>query len=208
MGSRLAVFFGGAIVVAAVVIAFARRGDTGVDEIDRAPVTTESVVMLGDSITALGEWDRLLPGYPVANAGHPGYTSEQLVPVAAEVADRRPAVVFVLAGTNDIRDSLPASATGDHVARIVDAIATRSPGTRIVVQTLLPRADAIDAVRAANAEIERVAAERGVELLRLTEAFDDGAGGLRAAETPDGVHLSAAGYDRWATLLLPVLDAS
>jgi lysophospholipase L1-like esterase len=198
---RIGLALVGAVVVAAVVVVVVGRDGDGVDEIRRTPITSDTIVLLGDSITALGDWAQLLPGRPVANAGHPGYTSAQLVPIAAEVAASRPAAVFVLAGTNDIRDGLPAETTGEHLGQIIEAIASASPGTRIVLQTLLPRADAVAAVRDANLQIERVAAEHDVELLRLTESFDDGAGGLRVDETPDGIHLDDRGYRRWAAII-------
>jgi lysophospholipase L1-like esterase len=52
-----------------------------------------------------------------------------------------------------------------------------------------------------------LAAQRNLRLLDLHRAFDDGAGGLRSTETSDGVHLTAAGYARWAELLEQELSA-
>ena len=60
-------------------------------------------------------------------------------------------------------------------------------------------------MREANLAIRRLASERGLELLDLHVAFDDGTGALRADETTDGVHLAAAGYERWAAELDEVL---
>ena len=70
-------------------------------------IARDSIVMLGDSITAEADWNRLLPDQPLVNEGHPGFTTEQLVMVAERVAAADPAAVIVLTGTNDIRDGHP-----------------------------------------------------------------------------------------------------
>ncbi len=165
----------------------------------------DSVVMLGDSITAEAEWNRLLPDQPLVNEGHPGFTTQQLVAVAERVAAADPAAVVVLTGTNDIRDGHPPSWTRAHLERLIDRLEQGSQAT-IVVQTVLPRADAPTAVDEVNVEIRDLATQRGLRLLDLYDAFDDGAGALRPDETYDGLHLTVEGYERWADELEPVLE--
>ena len=58
-----------------------------------------------------------------------------------------------------------------------------------------------------NVEIRDLATRRGLRLLDLYEAFDDGNGALRDDETYDGLHLTVDGYERWADELQPVLRA-
>ncbi|MGB7877617.1 MAG: GDSL-type esterase/lipase family protein, partial [Ilumatobacteraceae bacterium] len=166
-------------------------------------IVQDSIVMLGDSITAEADWGRLLPDQPLVNEGHPGFTTEQLIAVAERVAAADPAVVVVLTGTNDIRDGHPPSWTRAHLEQLIDRL-ERGSKTTIVVQTILPRADAITAVQRANAEIRDLAALRGLRLLDLYETFDDGTGALRDHETYDGLHLTVDGYERWASELQPV----
>ncbi len=167
-------------------------------------ITQDSIVMLGDSITAEADWGRLLPDHPLVNEGHSGFTTEQLVTVAERVAAADPLAVVVLTGTNDIRDGHPPSWTRAHLEQLIDRLERGSKAT-IVVQTILPRADARTAVRQTNAEIRDLAALRGLRLLDLYEPFDDGTGALRGRETYDGLHLTVDGYERWASELRPVL---
>jgi lysophospholipase L1-like esterase len=164
----------------------------------------ESIVMLGDSITAEGEWSRLLPDQPLVNEGHPGFTTAQLVTVAERVAIADPAVVIVLTGTNDIRDGHPPTWTREHLEQVIDRLENGSRAT-IIVQTVLPRADQPGAVQQVNVEIRTLAARRGLRLLDLHETFDDGTGALRPHETYDGLHLTVDGYERWAKKLEAVL---
>ena len=169
-------------------------------------ITEESIVMLGDSITAEAEWHRLLPDEPLVNEGHPGFTTAQLVAVAERVAAADPAMVVVLTGTNDIRDGHPPAWTRRHLEQLIDRIESGSNAT-IVVQTVLPRADRSAAVQEVNVEIRDLAAARGLRLLDLYGAFDDGTDSLRDRETYDGLHLTVAGYERWADELAPVLES-
>ena len=194
-----------AATVVAIGLAVVRSERSGTE---RAPIDDRSVVLLGDSITEFGDWQRLLPGRATVNQGHAGFTTAQLVPVAEEVADRRPRTVLILTGTNDIRDGHPPSWTIEHLEQILAAFEERSPATALVIQTVLPRSDAPAEVRAVNAALANLAARRDLALLDLHPVFDDGTGGLRDEETTDGIHLSGQGYERWATRLASFLDAS
>jgi lysophospholipase L1-like esterase len=199
-GLVIAVVVAVSIVIAIAVVALVRRSGGQSDAAQPG-----SVVLLGDSITAGGDWARLLPEAPIANYGRPGFTTEQLVPVAGEVASRTPRAVFVLSGTNDIRDGRPAEWTANHLRELLDRLAS-SPDTTVVVQTVLPRGDHPDEVEAINQTIIETATEAGVAVVDLHPDFDDGNGALRTEETTDGIHLSAAGYERWAGILEPLVE--
>ena len=176
----------------------------GTKEIDRGPIDRSSVVMLGDSLTEQGRWTDLLPVVPVVNQGYAGFTTEQLVDRADAVAARCPRVVFVLAGTNDIRDARPPEWSRTHLSEILDRFAACA--TTMVLHTIPPRADAVARVAATNATIRELASSRGVPLIDLHRVLDDGAGGLRPNETTDQIHLSDEGYRRWATEIRRTLD--
>lgn len=202
--SRRGVLPGAAIVVAIALIVFlaARRLGPQPGQID-----AQSIVMLGDSITEQADWDSLLPDLPIVNHGYSGYTTEQLLPIGDSIGEATPRIVFVLTGTNDIRDSRSPEWTATHLRRLLDALQQRSPDTIVVVQTVLPRSDQPAAVQVTNDALRAVATDSGVQVFDLHGAFDDGAGGLRPDETTDGVHLSPSGYERWAALLESVIDS-
>lgn len=193
------VLVGAVVVSIAGLIAWAVRSNA-----DDRRIGDDSIVLLGDSITAEGQWDRLLPDRPLVNEGHPGFTTAQLIPVAERVAAADPAVVIILTGTNDIRDGHPPTWTRERLEVLVDRLEDGSQAT-IVVQTVLPRADRSAAVRQVNVEVRELAEQRGLGLLDLYETFDDGTGALRDHETYDGLHLTEDGYRRWANELEAVL---
>lgn len=175
-----------------------QRGQGGTH---RASIDASTVVLLGDSLTELGDWASLLPGHPVSNHGYSGYTTEELIPVAESVAAEQPRMVLIMTGTNDIRDARPPAWTESHLLAILDHFDRSAPDTTIVIQTVLPRADAVGQVAAVNERLMAVATERGLTVLDLHPHFDDGDGGLRAEETTDGIHISELGYQRWAGVL-------
>lgn len=202
VGRRRTVLSGAAIVVAVVLIALVLARRTGPQ---RGQIDESSIVMLGDSLTEQADWESLLPDIAIVNRGYSGSTTEQLLAIAESVGDERPRAVFVLTGTNDIRDGRSPEWTATHLRRLLDALEQRSPDTIVVVQTVLPRADQPAAVRSTNEVVQAVAASRGVRVLELHGSFDNGEGGLRSDETTDGVHLSPGGYRRWASLLEPLI---
>lgn len=191
-----------AVVAVVVGMGFAAwRG--GTDANGSADDGPRKIVMLGDSITEQGDWSAMFPGRTIVNAGFSGYTSEQLVPLVREVIDTRPDAVFVLAGTNDVFNDRPPEWTAGRLDQLITEIEATAPDAQIVIQTVLPADERSTEIVATNAAIRSVAAARGIEVLDLYPAFDDGSGALRSAETYDGVHLTTIGYDRWATLLRP-----
>jgi lysophospholipase L1-like esterase len=192
------------VLAAGVLLAIRLRQDH--TETRRDPVTTSSIVLLGDSLTEGGDWARLLPDHRVANRGYSGFTSEEILDPAADVAASRPQAVLIMIGTNDIRDGRPPSWTVEHLDRMLDRFACESPDSTVVLQTVLPRSDAVAEVRALNQAIVELASSRRTVLFDVYPHFDDGAGGLRDGETTDGVHLTEAGYVRWATILDEFID--
>ncbi|MEL6981782.1 MAG: GDSL-type esterase/lipase family protein [Actinomycetota bacterium] len=203
-GVRVAAVAALAVVVAAGAALWSQRNQGGTH---RASIGPGSVVLLGDSLTEEGDWDALLPGRPVSNQGYSGFTSAELVPVAEDVAAGRPRLVLILAGTNDIRDDQPPDWTEANLSEILDRLEAAGPSTTVILQTLLPRDDARAEVLAANERVVALAEARGLAIIDLHPVFDDGAGGLRPAETRDGLHLTDAGYQLWRQALEPVLDA-
>jgi lysophospholipase L1-like esterase len=201
MVSRRAIAVGcaGAVFVAGVLLVTARAQRDG--RTRRAAIGADTIAMLGDSITEGADWDALLPAWPIANRGYSGHTTAQLLDEVEKIASHRPRSVFILTGTNDIRDAHPPSWTVDRLSELIDRLRRGAPDTVVVLQTILPRSDAPRAVSETNTAIRRLASERGLDLLDLYAAFDDGTGALRSHETTDGIHLAAAGYERWAAEL-------
>src|SRR5712671_5686782 len=123
-----------------------------------------------------------------------------------------PRFVAVMIGTNNITADDPPAAIAQGIAAVVAAVQRRLPHATVVLQAVLPRgATADDQGRRAVAEIDAalpaLADHQHVPLLDLTAQFLARDRAARAELfAGDFQHLSAAGYDVWATALAAELQ--
>jgi lysophospholipase L1-like esterase len=172
------------------------------------------VVFFGDSITDF--WGRpvgdFFPGKGYINRGISGQTTPQmLVRFRADVIALKPAVVVILAGTNDIAGNTGASTLAmieDNLSSMTEL--ARAHGIRVVIATLLPVADYVDNkqttrrplsyILALNTWIRGYAAREHLPLLDYYPLMVDGNGALKRELSDDGLHPNAQGYAVMAPL--------
>lgn len=168
------------------------------------------IVLMGDSITYHWKPELLPPlgGATWVNRGIPGQNSSQmLLRFEDDVAALSPAVVVILAGTNDLRiyagshaDAAPAilARLRSNVTAMADIAAAR--GIRVVVSAIPPfdagrdggRRDP-ETRRAANAWLRTFAQARGHAFADY-DGLADAEGRLRSDLTEDGLHPNADAY--------------
>lgn len=170
------------------------------------PVTPGDVVMLGDSITAGGEWSDMFPGLPIRNRGISGDTTSDVLSRLDPIVAAKPAAVFLKIGTNDLSRGPNRVVSYQQYRDIVTRIQAGSPSTAIFLQSVLPRESAMrEEVEAYNRQIKAIAAELGVVYVDLYPAFLAADGSIRDELTLDELHLSGQGYRVWQSQLEPVM---
>jgi len=168
------------------------------------------VVFMGDSITEGWHLDQSFPGKPYINRGISGQTSPQmLVRFRQDVIDLRPAVVVILAGTNDIAgntgpmtleqtaeniESMADLATANHIKVVLCSI---TPSYDFPWSPGLEPAPKIDRV---NGWLKEYAVSKGYVYVDYYSAMKDQRDGLPANLSKDGVHPNPAGYAIMAPL--------
>jgi lysophospholipase L1-like esterase len=126
-----------------------------------------------------------------------------LVRFRQDVIALEPAVVHILAGTNDIAGNtgpMELSTTEANIASMVDL--ARAHGIRVVLASTLPAADFPwrpglepgPKIVALNAWLEHYAQKARITYVNYYSALTDGALGIRSALAIDGVHPSLEGY--------------
>lgn len=182
-----------------------------------APAAGERrVVFYGNSIT--DSWARhfaaMFPGKPYVGRGISGQTTPQmLVRFHQDVVALKPAVVVILAGTNDIAGNTGPSTQAmieDNLSAMIEI--ARAHGIRVVLSSVLPVYDypwrpglePAPKIIALNAWIKRYAASVGATYLDYHAAMADARGGLPPALAGDGVHPNEAGY----RLMAPLAEAA
>ena len=165
---------------------------------DAYPVRPGDVVMLGDSITAGAEWSELFPDVPIKNRALSADTTQEVLDRLGQVTGGKPSKIFLLIGTNDLRRG------DDHVVilkryeRLVQRIEWESPGTKVYLQSVLPRQRRYrEQVVALNQAIESLANRRGHRFLNLFPLFSTTDGTMHRKFSNDRVHLLGSGYERW-----------
>lgn len=170
------------------------------------------VVFMGNSIT-IG-WGRICPdfflGRPYINRGISGQTTPQmLVRFRADVIDLKPAVVVILAGTNDI-----AGNTGPSTIKMIeDNIASmaelaKANGIEVVLSSVLPVFDypwkpglePVEKIAALNKFLKNYAEKNGAIYLDYFSSLADERKGMKKEYASDGVHPNEAGYKVMAPL--------
>ncbi len=129
--------------------------------------------------------------------------SNQTLSIADCAATAQPEYLVITLGINGI-SILNETQFKDYYRRLVQAIQTASPNTRIMCQSIYPVIDSMtssdiknDKVDAANSWILSVAEELGVRYLNTHDALLDSTGNLIAElNSGDGIHVTPQGYDR------------
>ena len=172
------------------------------------PIETGDTVMLGDSITAEGDWSAALPDLRIRNRGIGSDTTADVLERLEYSLTGPPGLLLLMIGTNDLEFGVAHAQTVRNVCLILDQVSAAAPDTRVVVHAVLPRRDRYHPLVAPlNAALARVCGERDLEFLDLTVYFADADGMFDTTMTDDGLHPNGHGHRRWADLLRPVLES-
>ncbi len=119
--------------------------------------------------------------------------------------DVGPRAIVVLVGTNDLPMSSPPEVARGIVA-VVERLRVHLPSAKILLLGLLPRDDdavaaASGAVGAVNAALASTAFDAKVRYRNITATLADADGRPARQLLPDGLHLSAGGYERLAAAI-------
>lgn len=189
--------------------------------LDRAKQGDVDLLFLGDSITQGWNdnevWQRYYAPRKAANFGIGGDRTQHVLWRLdhGEIDGIAPKVAVLMIGTNNIGSNTPAE-IAEGVRAIVDRLRSRLPRTKVLILGVFPRgahrdrkdvqADQIDPRTAqVNELIRKLDDGSNVRYLDLTPAFLDADGLLPRSLMPDLLHLSPAGYRKWAEAMEPTL---
>ncbi len=163
-------------------------------------------VFMGNSITE--GWKNadsaFFASHPYINRGISGQTTPQmLLRFRQDVIDLKPAVVVILAGTNDIAGNTGPS-TVDQILDNISSMAelAKAHNIKVVLSSVLPAYDypwkpglePAEKIVALNKMIKDYATKKGFVYLDYFSSMADERHGLKAGLGDDGVHPNLAGY--------------
>lgn len=167
----------------------------------------KSIVFVGDSITRRFMLDEYFPNEGLLNRGiFSDTTMGCLQRLDANINILQPVTTFILIGHND----LPYRENREIVGNI-KKIVTALKGGRKYLQSILPvygdQPEINGRILALNERLEAFCAETNRCIyIDLYSYFVDGHGVLDVKYSLDGVHLNAAGYSLWASLISSRID--
>ena len=146
----------------------------------------------------------------VYNRGVGGYRTTDLLPILdACVFELEPRKVFINIGTNDLSDpDIPIEKVMEQYDRIIAQIEEKLPGVMIYMMAYYPinyeaateemkpclliRTN--EKIRAANEQVEKLAAKHGQKYINVNAPLMDEQGRLKAEYTIEGMHIKPEGY--------------
>jgi lysophospholipase L1-like esterase len=167
-------------------------------------IDSNDVVFVGNSIT-----ERFLVneyfGANFKNRGVAGNRSRHILKRIEKIAEGRPRKIFLMIGINDIKDKRGLDSILLTTDSIIHKVRMKSPGTRILVQSVLPTSRGYDHlnpdIEVYNKKLATFCKEMSLDFVNLHKDFAKGFDSL----TYDGLHLNGRGYNHWRDLLRPYL---
>lgn len=166
--------------------------------------TNRLAILVGDSLTLWFPSQLLSNNQFWLNQGISGENSTQILNRLSAFDQTRPHTIYVMAGTNDLRQGVSDRIILDNIRQILHHLRQNHPQSQIIVQSILPtRLSAIPTqrIRNLNQQIALIAQQQGASYLNLYSRFIDNQGQLRRDYTTDGIHLASLGYQAWQEAL-------
>jgi len=177
----------------------------------KEPIVTGRMIFLGNSITEMGDWKKVLNDSTVINRGIGGDNTYGVLKRLKDITDRYPSKVFILIGINDIGKDIPDVVIADNYLKIVKEIHDKCPNTIIYVQSVLPvnptlphfpqHYDKQDHILALNKLLASHDKEGNYTYVDISHLFADKDGRLNSQYTYEGLHLKPPAYPIWVDYL-------
>ena len=168
---------------------------------------TTKIAFVGDSITAEGDWQSWFPDYEVSVEATPGDATDRLSERLPAIIELQPETVAMLIGANDFGQSRSVEFVVRSIEYFLGTVRQEVPGTRTLVQSILPRGrEYADDIRDANRHLRQYAQNVYAQYLDLWPTMATDEGELKPEYTTDRLHLTPDGYQAWLSELRPALD--
>lgn len=197
--------------------------------VDKAKKGGIDIYFVGDSITRrwgatdypqlLANWKRNFFGW---NAGNFGWGADRTQNILwrlehGELEGVNPKVVVLLAGTNNVGNSVPAGredAVAEDVTKgvqaVIAAIRAKAPEATLIVTAIFPRNDnmaVMPVIGKINENLATIAQGPKLRFLNVNGKMADANGKLfDGVMNPDKLHPAEPGYQIWADALKPVFQ--
>ncbi|HMU46402.1 MAG TPA: GDSL-type esterase/lipase family protein [Chitinophagaceae bacterium] len=168
----------------------------------------KKIALLGNSLTAAGDWESLLSRKDVLNAGtgHGGFTTSHYVTLLqSDVIVHHPKICFIEGGINDISVGIPLFRTKFNLQSLIDTLKYYKI-TPVLTLTFHTSFDTLKnkMVDSINVIIKSLAEINKLEYIDINDKISEN-GFLKKEYTTDGTHFTKEAYPIWAKEISDVL---
>ncbi|WP_220399454.1 SGNH/GDSL hydrolase family protein [Galbibacter sp. BG1] len=176
-------------------------------EQDKTEKQNIDIVMLGNSITYQGNWEKVLNRDDVLNGGKPGWTTQQLSWVIKDfIIPNKPKVCFFKGGINDYTLGISTNRIYQNTCMVLDSI--KKVGTHPVFTTVLYQRGAKERnlkIDSLNHRMEQFCQERGYDFMDLRPYLCEDGDIQPQYVQGDNTHLTPKAYPQWAKAMQPII---
>ena len=199
------------LCTAAAIFADAPFRNHRYDAFKVLPITSESIVFVGNSITNMNEWWEAFGDHNVVNRGVSGAITDEALENIEAIAVGKPKKVFIMMGTNDLGTA--GICTTEHVMQNVSLMVERlqkvSPDTELYIQSLLPSGHlgsggtrTPERLQATNEALKAFCEAKDITYIDLWNDLADVATNSNGMSY-DKLHLTAKAYKIWCDKVAP-----
>jgi lysophospholipase L1-like esterase len=168
----------------------------------------KDILFLGDSLIEYFDWEERLSAHRVKNLGISGETVEWLLERIPRIVKTHPRadMIFIMTGINNV--AMDETGIIEPYREVLALLTDAYPAALIFIHSLLPTLLPFlrpETIISMNEALKRLAAETGTRFLDVHSAFvqDD----LPRLLSPDGIHVSAAGYEVWSGVVEKAMES-
>ena len=199
------------LCTAAAIFADAPFRNHRYDAFKVLPITSESIVFVGNSITNMNEWWEAFGDHNVVNRGVSGAITDEALENIEAIAVGKPKKVFIMMGTNDLGTAgiCTPERVLQHVTLMVERFQKVSPDTELYIQSLLPSGHlgsggtrTPERLQATNEALKAFCEAKGITYIDLWNDLTDVATNSNGMSY-DKLHLTAKAYKIWCDKVAP-----
>ena len=174
------------------------------------PNDTNEIIFVGNSITDFCDWYELFGKANIKNRGIGGDIIEGVIYRLDEITESHPAKIFLMIGTNDLDKDYCVNEILKNYEVLVELILTKTPETKLYLQSVLPTKDDpkrknTDIMEINNGIVE-IAKKRSLTYVNLFDLFKTDKNEMNMDFSFDGLHLNGKGYLIWKDAVVDYIE--
>lgn len=160
------------------------------------------IVMIGDSLTDIADWNKMFPGITISNQGISGDITEGVLNRVETICKTNAKKGFLLIGINDIQRQISVNDIFSNYQEIIENL--KKCGIEPIIQSTIQVSKLKDRlntdINTLNEKLKVYCQENKIIYIDLNSQFTID-GKLKDMFTKDGIHLNGLGYKTWQNIL-------